>query len=324
MYLLNIETVTAKWLQITWHILVQTTHDILEELDHDKENTMKPANDWAAKRPSEYSKRGVQEEAKAKISSSRPRGGKRTKATSEHSLLCQQVNSETGLYMEMQQRKFCQLRALNALSGRNIVQPQTMLDFCAKEIRMNTKLGKTLKNGGYCLHDGNFPDMAINAWLHHNCQPKARLKSIEEGIPCGSNETAFTGCLPPHMDAFVLRWNQGRHAHEDTGYGHAVCIRRHPVTKDWYLLDSENLRARRITPSLWTGLKGLVFVLAEGSGYNHNVIVGARDEGYTQAEEESRLLMLEQVTLTNISGARSRSMTRKKRQGDTTIDPMTA
>ena len=83
MYLLNIETVTAKCLQIMWHILVQTTHDMLEELDHEKENTMKPANDWAAKRPSEYSKRGVQEEAKAKISSSRPRGGKRAKATSE-------------------------------------------------------------------------------------------------------------------------------------------------------------------------------------------------------------------------------------------------
>ena len=131
MYLLNIETVTAKWLQIMWHILVQTTHDILEELDHEKENTMKAANDWAAKRPSEYSKRGVQEEAKAKISSSRTRGGKRAKATSEHSLLCQQVNSETGLYMEMQQRKFCQLHALNALLHQcPIISKRSGSDLC--------------------------------------------------------------------------------------------------------------------------------------------------------------------------------------------------
>ena len=70
-----------------------------------------------------------------------------------------------------------------------------------------------------------------------------------------------------------------------------------------------------MTPGLWARLKGSVFVLAEGSGYNHNVIVGARDEGYTQAEEDSVLLMPDQVTLTHISGARSRTMTRKRRQG---------
>ena len=58
------------------------------------------------------------------------------------------------------------------------------------------------------------------------------------------------------MDAFVLRWNQGRLAHENTGYGHAVCVKKYPITKDWYLLDSEDQRAKRVTPSLldldWT------------------------------------------------------------------------
>ena len=129
--------------------------------------------------------------------------------------------------MEIQLRKFCQLHALHALFERNIVQLHTILDFCANETRMDTHLGLTLKNGGYCPHNGNFPDMAVNAWLHHNCQPKARLKCIEQSIPCNSNEAAFTGCLPPHMDAFVLRWNQGRLAHENTGFGHAVCVEKH-------------------------------------------------------------------------------------------------
>ena len=111
--------------------------------------------------------------------SSKPKGGRRVQAKLGHQLQCQQVNSETGLYMEIQLRKFCQLHALNALIGRNIVQPHTMLDFCAKETRMDINLCKTLKNGGYSPHDGNFPDMAIDAWLHHSCQPKARLKCIE-------------------------------------------------------------------------------------------------------------------------------------------------
>ena len=75
-------------------------------------------------------------------------------------------------------------------------------------------------------------------------------------------------------------------------------------------------------PSLWTRLKGSAFVLAEGSGYKHNVIVGARDEGCTQAEDAFVLLMPDQVPLTHISGAEIRMMTRKSRQGDTATDPM--
>ena len=79
-----------------------------------------------------------------------------------------------------------------------------------------------------------------------------------------------------------------------------------------------------MAPSLWTRLKGSVFVLAEGSGYNHNVTVGARDEGYTQAADEFVLLMPVQVTLTHITGAKIiiKTMTRKRRQGDTATEPM--
>ena len=318
-----------KWLTLekTANAVLGETHSLIWDWLYDKDSGA--ATDSNAAKP-EHSQKQVPTAGdkdshtppEASSHNTESRGGRRVQAKLGHQLQCQQVNSETGLYMEIQLRKFCQLHALNALFGRNIVQPQTMLDFCAEETRTNTSLGRTLKNGGYSPHDGNFPDMAINAWLHHNCQPKARLKCIEESIPRNSNEAAFTGCLPPHMDAFVLRWNQGRLAHEDTGYGHAVCIRRHPVTKDWYLLDSDNQRAKRMTPSLWTELKGSVFVLAEGSAYNHNIIVGARDEGYTQAAEASVLLMPDQVTLTHISGGRIRAMTRKRRQGDTVTDPM--
>lgn len=119
-----------------------------------------------------------------------------------------------------------------------------MLDFCAEEIKKDTALGRTLRHQGYCPRDGNFPDMVVNAWLHYNCQPAARLKCIKDSIPRNSSEAAFTSCLPPNIDAFVLCWNQGGQAHEDTGYGHAVCIRRHPATGNCFLLDSENQRAK--------------------------------------------------------------------------------
>ena len=140
----------------------------------------------------------------------------------EHPLQCQQVDSETRLYMEVQLRKVCQLHALNALFGRNIVQPHTMLEFCAAESQKHTALGKTLKNNGYCPDEGNFPDMAVNAWLHYHCQPAARLKCIKDNVQFNSDETTFISCLPPHIDAFVLRRNKGGLPHEDTGCGHAV------------------------------------------------------------------------------------------------------
>ena len=38
----------------------------------------------------------------ADADNTKPKGGRRTKAVAEHPLQCQQVNSETGLHMEMQ------------------------------------------------------------------------------------------------------------------------------------------------------------------------------------------------------------------------------
>ncbi|KAL3139217.1 hypothetical protein ABBQ32_005987 [Trebouxia sp. C0010 RCD-2024] len=162
--------------------------------------------------------------------------------------------------------------------------------------------------------------MVMNAALQQH--PAARLKCIKDSIPRNSSEDDFLGCLPDCIDAFVPRWNQGGLAHEDTGYAHAVCIRRHPATDKWYLLDSENQRAKQMTPQLWKDLKGSMFALAEGSAYNHNVIVGARDEGYTQVEEDLTLILPNDVTLTHNSGARARPMTRKRRQTDSKTPSM--
>ena len=67
--------------------------------------------------------------------------GRRAQAKLGQQLQCQQVNNETGLYMEIQLRKFCQLHALHALFERNIEQPHTMLDFCADRAKPLATLG---------------------------------------------------------------------------------------------------------------------------------------------------------------------------------------
>ena len=49
----------------------------------------------------------------------------------------------------------------------------------------------------------------------------------------------FLSGLPAGHDAFVLKWNYGTQMHEDTAYEHAICVKKPPVTKKWYLLNSE-------------------------------------------------------------------------------------
>lgn len=80
------------------------------------------------------------------------------------------------MYMEQQLGKFCQLHALNALFGNNVIQPNDMLSFCKEQIQQDTVLGRTLDNGGYCPRDGHFPDMVIDAWLHRYTQPTVRIE----------------------------------------------------------------------------------------------------------------------------------------------------
>ena len=65
-------------------------------------------------------------------------------------------------------------------------------------------------------------------------------------------------------------------------YGHAVCVRKHPSTRQWYLLDSERGSPILLTAREWGLLKGAVIILAKGSAYSYNSIPGAQEEGYTQ------------------------------------------
>ena len=67
-------------------------------------------------------------------------------------LQCQPIDTQTGIYIEKQLRKFCQVHALNAFYSRKIVQPETMLTFCKAEIE-GIRLGLA-ERISLCFGDG--------------------------------------------------------------------------------------------------------------------------------------------------------------------------
>jgi len=211
-----------------------------------------------------------------------PKGGN-SNDVNEQGLQAHQAHGTTGLYMERQVRKFCQVHALNAMLGRNAIQLETMLKFCEEHAKDNTALGQNLRRGiGWCSKDGNFADMMIDAFLHFHSVPSTRLYQVAQNIPVGSDADMYLRGLPADQNAFVLRWHCGNMPHEDSAYGHAVCVKRHPISKKWYLLDSEKRQPIRLDDAGWHSLKGTVCIFAKGSAYNHNTLPGAAAEGYTQ------------------------------------------
>ena len=211
-----------------------------------------------------------------------PKGGNGNEVN-QSGLQAHQAHGTTGLYMEHQVRKFCQVHALNAMLGRNAMQLETMLKFCEEHARDDTALGRNLRLGiGWCSRDGNFGDMMIDASLHFHSVPSTRLYQVAQNIPVGSDADMYLRGLPADQDAFVLRWHCGNMPHEDPAYGHAVCVRKHPSSKDWYLLDSENRQPVKLDDAGWHSLKGAVCIFAKGSAYHHNTLPGAATEGYTQ------------------------------------------
>jgi len=218
-----------------------------------------------------------------------PKGGNGNEVDKQ-GLQAQQAHGSTGLYMEHQVRKFCQVHALNAMLGRKAVQLETMLKFCEEHAKDNTTLGKNLRLGiGWCLRDGNFGDMMIGAFLHFHSVPSTRLYSVAQNIPVGSDADMYLRGLLAGQNAFVLRWHCGNMPHEDPTYGHAVCVKRHPINKEWYLLDFEKGQPVRLDDAGWHSLKGTVCIFAKGSGYHHNTLPGAAAEGYTQCLDVLRL-----------------------------------
>ena len=110
----------------------------------------------------------------------------------------------------------------------------------------------------------------------------------------------------------------GTRAHEDRNFGHAACVRKHPTTREWYLLDSIKGKPLKLRESDWALLKGSAFVLAMGSAYSRNCIMGAREEGYTQLTDETELLLPLEVNITHCSNARPRP-TKRQNRGEPTI-----
>lgn len=155
--------------------------------------------------------------------------------TDQRDLQTSQAGVATGMYMERQVRMFCQVHALNAMLGKRAVPLETMLSFCKAHAKDDTGLGRIIQHVS-CQRDGNFGDLVINAFLHYHRTPAAWLYPVTQNIPMGSNADMFLRGLPTDQDAFMLRWNGGNMPHEGA-YGHAVCVRRHPVSQEWYLLE---------------------------------------------------------------------------------------
>ena len=176
---------------------------------------------------------------------------------------------------------------------------RTMLKFCEEHAKDNTALGQNLRLGvGWCSRDGNFGDMTIDAFLHFHSVPSTRLYPVAQHIPVGSTADMFLRGLPADQNAFVLRWHCGNMPHEDPAYGHAVCVKRHPVSKEWYLLDSEMGQPVQLDDVGWSSLKGTVCIFAKGSAYNYNTLPGAAAEGYPQWLEVLDFITPEELVIT--------------------------
>lgn len=158
-----------------------------------------------------------------------PIGGTHGGKGRQRYLRAEPIHSNTGLYKS---RKVCQTHALNALFGKNAIRPVDILNFCKNHAKTDNGLGAALTGGGiWCPHEGNFADVVINAFLHYHSTPTVRLSSVADKIPVGSAPERFLIGLPADQNAFILSWHQGNEAHQGRGYGHAVCIRKHPGTQ---------------------------------------------------------------------------------------------
>jgi len=140
--------------------------------------------------------------------------------------------------------------------------------------------------------------MMIDAFLHFHSVPSTRLYSVAQNIPVGSDADMYLRGLPAGQNAFVLRWHCGNMPHEDPAYGHAVCVKRHPINKEWYLLDSEKRQPVRLDDAGWHSLKGTVCICAKGSAYHHNTLPGAAAEGYTQCLDVLDFITPKEVGIT--------------------------
>ncbi len=252
-----------------------------------------------------------------------PIGGGNVRGSHQTDLQVHSVCSKTGLYMKKQLRKFGQIHALNALFGKTLTQPSDIVTFCKDHAKKDTRLRAALRGEGiWSPHEGNFADVVINAFLHYHSALAVKLCLVTDRIPTGLPAERFLSGLPADHDAFILSWHHGDEPHQDRRYGHAVCIRKHPRTQQWYLLDSEKGQPVLLTAQEWGKLKGSVVVLAKGSAYNYNSIYGATEEGYTRVVDILEYTTPDKVCISKrptvgVRWGKGRQMSKKERSAST-------
>lgn len=161
-------------------------------------------------------------------------------------------------YMDRQVAQFCQVHALNALFGRQIVTHPSMLAY-AKSHKQN-KSGDNWLSNAFNERTGNFSDMIINHWLRGVSTPKVYIKSVGIHMKRGSSKEEFLADLPAGYDRFLLVTER-----------HAMCMRRCNKTNTWYLLYSEVGRPKRIASTReWASLEGHKKILYKGDVGNNS------------------------------------------------------
>lgn len=187
------------------------------------------------------------------------------------------TRGEATIYWERQDRKNCQVHALNAMLGRQVVtgpQVSAFLDALPLEARGGYITRTMSGRAGTYDEDGNFADMTINMWIQHNLQHgitagSERLYLVHthsSPIPRGSSEAHLLKHVPTDHDSFTVCWFGGSAAYVGR-YGHSVCICKH--SDQWYLNDSKPVQLpagwksakhgpQPMTSELWGFLKGKV------------------------------------------------------------------
>jgi len=114
--------------------------------------------------------------------------------------------------------------------------------------------------------EGHFTTVYINHMLRQLTTPRAFLhRTSTLCIDRGSTKEHILSMLQTRQDRFILQWNGGSSPHEGP-YGHSVCIRQHPTSGTWYLIDSEKARPLPLhDPADWGRLYGMTYALASGN-----------------------------------------------------------
>lgn len=166
------------------------------------------------------------------------------------------LTEEMEVFHESQFRQCCQVHALNAIFGRRMCNPLTMLRHCRRQA---ANLPRSQWQFCFNRHTGNFADWIITHWMYHNLLgTKLCMMPVSPPIPQGSSCLDILSRLPPNCTSAILSWHAGLSPWQGM-YGHATAIRK--VQHQWYWIDSEQTAAvPLLTDSDWQQLKGQMYI----------------------------------------------------------------